>query len=96
MELAGIRSVAFVDEGNNIALGFITVREVCKQFLTVLVDVRLFPSVVTVLVYQRTDDGILVFVQYRSQVGAAFLPLRPFPPRQRTGSQSGRPVLHGL
>lgn len=60
MELARIRSVAFVDKGYNIALGFITVREVCKQLLTVLVDVRLFSSIVTVFVYQRTNDGILV------------------------------------
>ncbi|MPM78394.1 hypothetical protein SDC9_125405 [bioreactor metagenome] len=72
MKLAGVRSVAFINKGNNAALCLIVPRKVSEQLLAVLVDIRLFSGVVTVFVYQRADDRILIFVQYCSQIRAAF------------------------
>src|SRR5699024_8546424 len=53
-------------------------RQVFQQFFAVLVDIRLASGVMAVLVNEGADDGILIFIQDRTAIGAAFRPAHLF------------------
>ena len=64
--------MALIDECHNIAFRRKILRKVFQQFFSVLVNIRLTSGIMPVLVNQRTDDGILVFIQYGTQIRTAF------------------------
>ena len=71
---AGIGTVAFINKGDDVAFRLEILRQVFQQFFAVLVDIRLASGVMTVLVNEGADDGILIFIQDRTEIGTAFRP----------------------
>ena len=78
MKFAGIGTVTFVNKGYNVAFRLEVLRQIFQQFFAVLVDIRLAASVMTVLVNEGADDGILIFIQDRTEIGTAFRPAHLF------------------
>ena len=74
MQFAGICTVAFVNKGDDVAFRLEVLRQVFQQFLTVLVDIRLTSCVMSVFVNERADNCVFIFIQNRTQIGAAFRP----------------------
>ena len=78
MKFAGIGTVAFINKGDDVAFRLEVLRQVFQQFFAVLVDIRLASGVMAVLVNEGADDGILIFIQDRTEIGTAFRPAHLF------------------
>ena len=59
VELAGVGAVRLIDERNDVSLGLVVRREVIQQLPPVGVKVRVFASVVAILMDQRTHHAIV-------------------------------------